>query len=439
MLLLEVRIIFTFSGSSSSIAIVVAAIAAVAVAYIVLSLGFRTSAASHAAQNFTMPALSPTMTEGNISSWKVKEGDSFSAGDVLLEIETDKASMDVEAQDDGIVMKIMQGDGTKGIQVGTRIGVIAEPGDDISQLEIPAEGKAAQPAKQETPAEKEEPKQAAASEQTGAQKQPRKSGEKAPPQKYPLYPSVAHLIKENGLGESAISDMTPTGPGGRLLKGDVLAYLGTVSSSRPEEIMKRFNHNAHLDLSNIKIAAPKAPKKTEKATTREVPIREDRLVSLPVSLAAVIKVQAKVEDTLGTFIPLSTFLQRAAEVANDALPLPSNYKPTTDELFNQVLGLDNVGPKASRGRYLPQIAALPPSSLTGVAPKPKAKVDIIDFLANSTKKSAPKARTFPTRPGVSTGTNFFSLTVHKDEEKRARVFLQRMKTVLESKPGNLVL
>ncbi|KAJ3579918.1 hypothetical protein NPX13_g641 [Xylaria arbuscula] len=387
-----------------------------------------------------MPALSPTMTEGNIASWKVKEGDSFSAGDVLLEIETDKASMDVEAQDDGILMKIMQGDGSKSIQVGTRIGVLAEPGDDISQLEIPADAKPAQSAKKDAPAEKEEPKQSASSEGSGAQKQPRRSGEKAPPQKYPLYPSVAHLIKENGLDESAVSEMTPTGPAGRLLKGDVLAYLGTVSASRPEEIMKRFNHNAHLDLSNIKIAAPKeVAKKAGEAPIKEARVPEERLVSLSVSLAAVIAAQTKLEETLGTFIPLSTFLERAAQVANDALPLPSNYKPTADELFNQVLGLDKVGPKASRGRYLPQIAALPPSSFTGVAPKPKAKkLDIIDFLASSSK-TTPKKRTIPTQPGMSTGINFFSLKVPKDEEKRAQVFLQRMKTVLESKPGNLVL
>lgn len=412
-------------------------------AYTSPSLGFHASAASLAAQNFTMPALSPTMTEGNIASWKVKEGDSFSAGDVLLEIETDKASMDVEAQDDGILMKIMQSDGSKGVQVGTRIGVIAEPGDDISQLEIPADEKPAQAtttAKDAAPQKEKPQKQAASPEQSSAQKQPKTSGEKAPPQKYPLYPSVAHLLKENGLSESAVSEMTPTGPGGRLLKGDVLAYLGTVSASRPAEIMKRFNHNSHLDLSNLKIAAPKeASKKTAKAPTKEASVPEDRLVSLPVSLAAVIQVQAKIEDTLGTFVPLSTFLERAAELANDALPLPSNYKPTSDELFNQVLGLDKVSPKASRGRYLPQIAALPPSSLSGVAPKPKAKVDIIDFLASSNKITIPSTRKTPTQPGASTGTNFFSLKVPKDEEKRAKVFLQRMKTVLESKPGNLVL
>lgn len=74
------------------------------------------------AQNFMMPAMSPTMTEGNIASWKVKEGDSFSAGDVLLEIETDKASMDVEAADDGVMFKILAKEGSKAIRVGTRIG-----------------------------------------------------------------------------------------------------------------------------------------------------------------------------------------------------------------------------------------------------------------------------------------------------------------------------
>ncbi|GAP91133.1 putative pyruvate dehydrogenase E2 component [Rosellinia necatrix] len=402
--------------------------------------GFRTSAASLAAQNFTMPALSPTMTEGNIATWKVKEGDSFAAGDVLLEIETDKASMDVEAQDDGILMKIMQGDGSKSIQVGARIGVIAEPGDDISQLEIPADGKPAQAAKKDTPPEKAEPKQATTSGGTSAQRQPRKSGEKAPPQKYPLYPSVAHLIKEKGLDASAISEMTPTGPGGRLLKGDVLAYVGAVSPTRPEEIMNRFNHNAHLDLSNIKIAAPKeSPKKKGETVAKAAPVPEERLVSLPVSLAAVTEVQKKLEATLGTWIPLSTFFKRAVTVANDALPLPSNYQPTANELFNQVLGLDKAGPKGSQGRYLPQFTALSASRPTGVAPKPKTKIDIIDFLTGSANSTAPKPRKTPTPAAISTGVHFVSLTVPKDEEKRAKVFLQRMKVVLESQPRNLVL
>lgn len=56
-----------------------------------------------------MPAMSPTMTEGGIAQWKKKEGESFSAGDVLIEIETDKATIDVEAQDDGVMAKIIVG------------------------------------------------------------------------------------------------------------------------------------------------------------------------------------------------------------------------------------------------------------------------------------------------------------------------------------------
>jgi len=72
------------------------------------------------------------MTEGGIASWKKKEGEAFTAGDVLLEIETDKATMDVEAQDDGVLGKILVQDGSKGIQVGTTIAILGEEGDDFS-------------------------------------------------------------------------------------------------------------------------------------------------------------------------------------------------------------------------------------------------------------------------------------------------------------------
>ncbi|KAF3063935.1 Pyruvate dehydrogenase complex protein X component, mitochondrial [Daldinia childiae] len=407
------------------------------VAQDVASRGFRTSAASLAAQNFTMPALSPTMTEGNIANWKLKEGDSFSAGDVLLEIETDKATMDVEAQDDGILVKITQGDGSKNIQVGSRIGVVAESGDDINSLEIPADEQPAQKeAKKEEPERKQESQSAAPEKRSSG---PKRTGEKAPPQKYPLYPSVEHLVKEHKLDESAISEITPTGPAGRLLKGDVLAYLGSAPSSRPGEIKARFDHNSHLDLSNIKIAAPKEAPKKEENIVSEAPVRKVSIVTLPISLATVIEVQKKIEDTIGTFIPLSTFVARATEVANDELPLPSNYKPTADELFNQVLGLDKASPKGSRGHYIPQISALPSPSFTGVAPKPKKQVDIIDFLAGSAKASAPKPRKTSSQAGISTGTNIFGLSVPEAEEKRAKEFLQRVKTVLEVEPGRLVL
>lgn len=393
-----------------------------------------------------MPALSPTMTEGNISAWRVKEGEKFAAGDVLLEIETDKATMDVEAQEDGVLMKIMQGDGSKQVHVGTRIAVIAEEGDDISSLEIPPDSEAQKPqgrSEATKPDETSSPNpetQPEAPVQESAGKST-KQKTKAAKQTRPLLPSVSHLLKENGVDESAVADMTPTGPNNRLLKGDVLAYLGKIKPGVPAAVSDRFNHQSHLDLSNIKVkesvAEPKGAQIPEKAGKGQAPVQEDAVIALPVSLEAVINLQQKVSQTLGTFLPLSTFIARATELANDELPLAAGAKPTADDLFNQVLGLDKVH-TTSRGRYMPQVSALPPASLLAPRPAPR-QADIIDILAFPAKKSvAPKPRS-QLAPGTSTGVNVFSLTVPKPEEKRARVFLERVKLVLENDPGRLVL
>lgn len=403
--------------------------------------GFRTSAVALAAQNFTMPALSPTMTEGNIATWHVKEGDKFSAGDVLLEIETDKATMDVEAQDDGFMFKIMKGDNAKGVQVGTRIAVIAEDGDDISSLEVPADESPKQPsAATESPKEaskpepipKQEPKISETAAVHGAK------GGKAQKQTYPLYPSIVQLLHENGIDASKADEIPATGPKGRLLKGDVLVYLGKAKTDSAANVQAIYNRLSHLDLSNIKVAEKKveAKKTEEKPVKPAAPIVEDILVTLPISLASVIEAQKKVQDSLGIFLPLSTFVSRATDVANDQLPLAANYKPSADELFNQVLGLDKVGPQGSRGHYVAQISALPPPASFSPKSFTTQKTDIIDILAGGpVKKAAPVARP----SGLSTGLNVFSLKVPKAEEKRAKEFLERVKLVLENEPGRLVL
>jgi pyruvate dehydrogenase E2 component (dihydrolipoamide acetyltransferase) len=82
-----------------------------------------------------MPALSPTMTEGNLARWLKHEGDQVAPGDVIAEIETDKATMEVEAVDEGTLGKIVIGDGTEGVPVNTVIGVLLEEGEDRSALE----------------------------------------------------------------------------------------------------------------------------------------------------------------------------------------------------------------------------------------------------------------------------------------------------------------
>lgn len=81
-----------------------------------------------------MPALSPTMTEGNLAKWHVKEGDSVSAGDVIAEIETDKATMEVEAVDEGVIGKILIAEGTQSVSVNTPIAVLLEEGEESSSV-----------------------------------------------------------------------------------------------------------------------------------------------------------------------------------------------------------------------------------------------------------------------------------------------------------------
>lgn len=385
-----------------------------------------------------MPALSPTMTEGNIAKWQVKEGDKFAAGDVLLEIETDKATMDVEAQEDGIVMKIMSGDGTKGIQVGQRIAVIAEEGDDISALEIPADESSTSKPATESPKSESAPAGPQAAEPTPAPAQAAsKSGHKAPRKNHTLLPSVQHLLKENGLDASAASDITPTGPNGRILKGDVLAFLGKINANIPSEIESRFQAASHLDLSNIKVAKAPEPKKADKKAAAPVPeAPKEAVVSLSVSVEAITKAQRSYQKKLGVDLSFSSFVFRASEIANEQLP---RAKPTSDRLFNELLGLQSEADYYSRGAYLPDIGTVRLTT-TAAAPKPARarKSDILDLLSATParKTSQPKSPSdFLTTGPAAT----FSLTVPSAEAQRATVFLQRVKDILESEPEKLVL
>src|SRR5919108_1486372 len=106
-----------------------------------------------------MPALSPTMTEGNLARWLKKEGEHISAGEVIAEIETDKATMEVEAADDGTLGKIVVAEGSEGVPVNTVIGLLLEDGEDASALQgfkadAPAKSDAAPAlAEQKPPAE----------------------------------------------------------------------------------------------------------------------------------------------------------------------------------------------------------------------------------------------------------------------------------------------
>lgn len=418
---------------------------------------FTASIRDRGATNFAMPALSPTMTEGNIAQWRVKEGDSYSAGDVLLEIETDKATMDVEAQDDGILMKIISPDGSKAVQVGSRIAVTAEAGDDVSSLEIPEDtSPQGQPAKEvaeekktmtgkqtatEESAQKSESKPSSKPSKDNAETETKSKSThqgRSNKRKFPLYPSVQHLLHQNGLSDAKAEEIPASGPNGRLLKGDVLAYLGQISKAYPAEASARLEKLSHLDLSNIQIAEP--PTKTAEvpaAAPSEPELPAETELALPISLDAVLATQKRMEKMLHTSLPLSVFIARASELANEQLPLAQPAKPTSEELFNAVLGIPYASKTASRGQYVPQISTLDLSAAT--KPSLPKKSDIIDILSGAPTRKAPQPSKRVDIPDAATSENLFSVVAKMGEEERVMVYLERMKYALEKDPGRLVL
>lgn len=390
--------------------------------------------ASMAAQHFTMPALSPTMTEGNIATWKIKEGDSFAAGDVLLDIETDKAQMDVEAQEDGILAKIIMGDGAKSIQVGSRIAVTADPGDDVSSLEMPAEDSPA-PKEAESKDTTSRPEEQRANSPPPAQSPKNSSNSNVTKQRYPLYPSVQHILRVNGLAKEEADKIPATGPNGRLLKGDVLAYVGAISDAYPSQLAKRFKTLSHLDLSKIKVAAKKdiVQKASEATKTAAAVEAAEKTVVLPVSLTSLLDCRKRHKDTTGISIPLSTSFARAAKLANQGLPMPKSVKLSPDELFNIVLGLDKVeSKKSTRGNFIPKVT-MQSSTAEGMKHSSLGrKPDVLDILAGKTAPSRQGTVAWPLKMGE------ISISVPKEEEARGHLFLKRFKSMVETMPEKLV-
>src|ERR1700742_3823294 len=104
--------------------------------------------------NILMPALSPTMEKGNLAKWLKKEGDKVKSGDVIAEIETDKATMEVEAVDEGTLAKIVVPEGTQDVPVNELIAGLAGAGEDVKAAAVVGGTKSAPPAKAEAPAPK---------------------------------------------------------------------------------------------------------------------------------------------------------------------------------------------------------------------------------------------------------------------------------------------
>ncbi len=156
-----------------------------------------------------MPALSPTMEEGTLAKWLVKEGDTVKAGDLMAEIETDKATMEFEAVDEGVIAKIVVAEGTDGVKVGTVIAVLAGEGEDAGSVSAPK----AEAPKAEAPKVEAAPAPAAAAPAPAPAAAPKADGDRVK-----ASPLARRIAAEKGVDLSGVSG---SGPNGRIVKADI--------------------------------------------------------------------------------------------------------------------------------------------------------------------------------------------------------------------------
>jgi pyruvate dehydrogenase E2 component (dihydrolipoamide acetyltransferase) len=177
------------------------------------------------ATNILMPALSPTMTEGTLSRWLKKEGENVHAGDVIAEIETDKATMEVEAVDEGVLGKILIADGTQNVKVNEPIAILVDEGEAV-----PAAAPASAPQPAAAPPASPKPSTAAGAAPPKSTPQAG-NGHDAGGERIFVSPLARRMAKQAGLD---LATLKGTGPNGRIVKLDIEAALQKPTPAAPE-------------------------------------------------------------------------------------------------------------------------------------------------------------------------------------------------------------
>jgi pyruvate dehydrogenase E2 component (dihydrolipoamide acetyltransferase) len=169
------------------------------------------------ATNILMPALSPTMTEGTLTRWLKKEGEAIKAGDVIAEIETDKATMEVEAVDEGVLGKILVGDGTENVKVNAPIAVLVDDGEAVP-AEAPVAPTPAKAPEAAAPPPAAQP--AASKQQPAASPAPVANGHAGAGDRIFVSPLARRMATQAGIDLSAVKG---SGPNGRIVRADIEA------------------------------------------------------------------------------------------------------------------------------------------------------------------------------------------------------------------------
>ena len=263
--------------------------------------------------NIQMPALSPTMEEGTLAKWLVKEGDTVESGDVMAEIETDKATMEFEAVDEGIIGKILVPEGSSGVKVNEIIAILLDDGEDVSNIEV----------------QEPENKQGIIETINTVEKKPsiklENSNKSLNKERVFATPLARRIAKSNNL---ELTNIKGTGPYGRIVKADVesnnISYLEkpatlSMASSTTTETIKDIYKDRHFkEIALDGMRTVIANRLTEaKQTIPHFYLRRS------VSLDKLLMIRAEMNDGLadkGIKISVNDFIIKASSLALQDIP-----------------------------------------------------------------------------------------------------------------------
>ncbi|KAG7595202.1 Biotin/lipoyl attachment [Arabidopsis thaliana x Arabidopsis arenosa] len=306
-------------------------------------------------QEIGMPSLSPTMTEGNIARWLKKEGDKVAPGEVLCEVETDKATVEMECMEEGYLAKIVKAEGSKEIQVGEVIAITVEDEEDIGKFKdyTPSSTADAAPPKAEpTPAPPKEEKV----EQPSSPPEPKASKPSSPPTGDRVFasPLARKLAEDNNV---PLTNIKGTGPEGRIVKADIDEYLASCGKGATAKPSKSTDSKApaldYVDIPHSQIRKVTASRLAfSKQTIPHYYLTVDTCVDKLMGLRS--QLNSFQEASGGKRISVNDLVVKAAALA--LRKVPQCNSSWTDDNIRQFKNVNiNVAVQTENGLYVPVV------------------------------------------------------------------------------------
>ena len=358
-----------------------------------------------------MPALSPTMTEGNLTRWLKKEGDAVKSGQVIAEIETDKATMEVEAADEGKLLKILIPGGTQGVKVNAPIAVLTEEGEENMTAEaalaaLAKKGGGAASASSGAPSNKDhgaggKPPAGAVAEGKGMMQASASHGAASGGARVFASPLAKRMAEQAGLDLKALAG---TGPGGRIIKVDIEKAVasgkgggGTAAGSRaasaaaPAQGIDARDYADKLGMGYEAVPNNAVRKVVAKRLTESKQLVPHFYLSIDCELDALLALRQQLNEVAGTKISVNDFIVRAVALAMRKVPA-SNASWTDDAILRY------------RDADVSVAVATPNGLITPIVKNADTKT--LAQIAAETKDLAARARDGKLRPEEFQGGGF---------------------------------